>query len=256
MERSTRDSLVGLEQFTSQGSLSEVPQLARNEAHVWMWNLNVGRSFQSYLESQLSDCDWIRVRGLRSGEDARRYVVRRGMVRSILGRYLDLPPQAFSFAYSDFGKPSLEHRLKIHLEFNVSDSFDLAALAVSAGHALGIDIERLRPFPKGIPAATSLMSRLERKRVGLVGGSERNRVMFQAWTRFEAVAKAEGVGIHTLHGDLIQRIPTSCRVQQRDGKPDSYHHTFSLTDLAMPTGYVGALAAPKVVDKVVVFPDL
>ncbi len=254
MEGSPRDPLDGNEQFTCITSLNCSPALTGIEAHVWTWNLTVEHSALAQLERLLSDDEWRRVRHLRSGQDARRFVVRRGVVRRILGLYLDLPPQNINFVYTEFGKPALRPGSYLHLHFNVSDSFELAALAVCASHPLGIDVERLRPYPSGAPMTSSYMTPPEIERLSRAGETERNRILFQAWTRFEAVAKAEGSGLRNLPRDLTRPGPASHRAQYFDPAQVSSNDRFRVADLSLPSGYVGALAAPPAIEKTVVFP--
>ena len=74
-------------------------------------------------------------------EDARtRFVVTRGTLRILLGRYLNLPPNEVAFEFESYMKPRLA-RLKaaaVDLRFNVSHSGELALVAVTTGHLLAL----------------------------------------------------------------------------------------------------------------------
>lgn len=251
MEGPSRDPLVGEDPFTSITSMNWLPPLTGNETHVWTWNLTVEDSILAYLESLLSSDEWRRIRQFRSGQDARRFVVRRGMVRGILGRYLDLPPQQIVFAYNKFGKPFLGPGMSRELHFSASHSFEMAALAVGAGDPLGIDIELLRTYPAGAPTATSYLTPPELERLSRAGETARDRIRFQAWTRLEAVAKAEGVGLHNLPRDLTRPGPPFHRSQAVDPGHFPSDDRFRVSDLSMPSGFVGALAAQPAIRKTV-----
>lgn len=218
---------------------------------MWTWNLTVEHSVLAHLESLLSGDEWRRIRQFRAGQDARRFVVRRGMVRGILGRYLDLPPQQVSFSHNDFGKPFLSPGLSLDLQFNVSHSFERAALAVGAGAPLGIDIELLRTYPTGAPTASSYLTPPELERLSRAGETARDRIRFQAWTRLEAVAKAEGVGLHNLPRDLTRPGPAFHRSQAVDPGHFPSDDRFRVSDLSMPSGFVGALAAQPAIRKTI-----
>jgi hypothetical protein len=64
---------------------------------------------------------------------------RSDFVERILRRYLDLAPD---LERGEHGKPALRTGT---LHFNVSHAGELAALAVTAGDPIGIDVEYLRP---------------------------------------------------------------------------------------------------------------
>ena len=251
MEGSSRDPLAVEEQFSSITSLNCLPPLTGDETHVWTWNLTVEHSVLAHLESLLSGDEWRRIRKFRSGQDARRFIVRRGMARRILGRYLDLRPQQVSFSHNDFGKPFLSSGLSLDLQFNVSHSFERAALAVGAGAPLGIDIELLRSYPAGAPTASSYLTPREIERLSSAEETAKNRIRFQAWTRLEAVAKAEGVGIRHLPGDLTRPEPAFRQAQTFDPRQPPSNDRFRVSDLSMPSGFVGALAAQPAIRKTV-----
>jgi 4'-phosphopantetheinyl transferase len=75
----------------------------------------------------------------------RRFVVARGVLRSLLGRYLEVKPEDVRFAYGPYGKPELDPaRHAGVLRFNASHSHELGVFAFVQDHALGIDIEYVK----------------------------------------------------------------------------------------------------------------
>src|SRR5207248_6265353 len=67
----------------------------------------------------------------RFAKDRDAFTAARGMLRGILGRYLDYPPGALRFDYTVHGKPSLPGELGgDRLRFNLSHSHGLALCAV------------------------------------------------------------------------------------------------------------------------------
>jgi phosphopantetheinyl transferase len=98
----------------------------------------------------------------------------RGVLRTLLGRYLDRDPRELRFTLGPHGKPALV-RARVgpteDLRFNLSHSGSLALYAVTVGRELGIDIECAR---------------------------ERYTDEFlRAWVAHEAVVKCRGVGLAT-----------------------------------------------------------
>jgi len=65
-----------------------------------------------------------------------------GFVRSALSRYTGTAPDACVFITNRYGKPSLRRApAEAALEFNLSHTNGLAAIAVSVGREVGIDVE-------------------------------------------------------------------------------------------------------------------
>jgi len=75
----------------------------------------------------------------------------RGVLRALLGRYLERDPRALRFELGPHGKPALASEgptrpeAAADLRFNLSHSGGLALVAVSAGREVGVDVERTRP---------------------------------------------------------------------------------------------------------------
>src|SRR5262245_34343829 len=83
------------------------PTWPEGEVHIWRTTLDRSLSSLAGLERSLSADEEQRVRRFRFDEDRRRYLVGRGLLRLLLGRYLELPPRQLRFDYTPFGKPHL-----------------------------------------------------------------------------------------------------------------------------------------------------
>jgi 4'-phosphopantetheinyl transferase len=81
------------------------------------------------------------------------------------------------------------------LRFNVSHSAGLALIAVSAGHRVGIDIERIRPDVDITTLAERFFSDRERAGLRALPDNLRLPAFFACWTRKESFLKATGDGL-------------------------------------------------------------
>ena len=86
---------------------SIVPTLVKNEVHVWQASLNVGDTILHALERTLSEEEIIKARRFHFEKDQHHFIVARGVLRTLLGRYLNTDPRLLRFEYNDYGKPSL-----------------------------------------------------------------------------------------------------------------------------------------------------
>ena len=79
--------------------------------------------------------------------DRSRFIATRGILRELLGGYVNLAPGHLEFDYGPQGKPTLRTALpQQSVQFNVSHSHGVALLAFSVGRRLGVDVELVRSF--------------------------------------------------------------------------------------------------------------
>ena len=116
---------------------SDWPRLSDDEIHVWCVELDAAGE-EAALAAYLSADERERASGLLSGTHQRRFVVARGMLRQLLGRYLDQDPGAVTFSRGSHGKPFLPEGT---LHFNVSHTHELALYAIARDREVGVDVE-------------------------------------------------------------------------------------------------------------------
>src|ERR1700722_9480355 len=91
--------------------------------------------------------------------DRNRFVVARGVLRELLGRYLQQSPESLAFSYGPHGKPALSGEYASSgLWFNLSHSAGLAVYAIARERNLGIDVEHIRPESAGDEIAERFFS--------------------------------------------------------------------------------------------------
>jgi 4'-phosphopantetheinyl transferase len=139
----------------------------------------------------LSESEWERTLCFRMPEDRARFAVTRGVLRTILGRYLQLPVTAIDFSANEYGKPTIGGQLK----FNVAHSGDYALLAFAEDIDVGVDVERMGSDRVVDDLASRILSPGEYARFTLLADSERRRTFFQIWTLKESVLKGIGSGL-------------------------------------------------------------
>ena len=250
MERSARGNLTSSERYGRIVSTGRLPVLTEESVHIWTWKQDVDRDALSRLEREMSQDEWRRVRRYSSNRIARRFIVRRGILRRILGLYLKLLPRQVEFFYSDHGKPLLAANCSPPLQFNLSDSGALVALAVGSGHPLGIDIEQLRPLPDRFDLAESHLTVPELKQFLKSDISTRNTVSFRAWTRREAMSKAEGRGLGPITAPFLLRDSEGHSSPATGSASFPRLQDTRLHDLILPDGWVGTLAAHRKIGEI------
>ncbi len=140
----------------------------------------------------LTEGEWEKAMRYRSRADQVRSAVTRGVLRTLLARYLAVPQTAIEFTYNEFEKPAL---LKGMIEFNVSHSGDYSLLAFSGKAAVGVDVERIKGERVVRDLAQRVMTSNEYARFTALPAVEKERTFFKIWALKESVMKALGTGM-------------------------------------------------------------
>src|SRR5438046_7547977 len=120
-------------------------ELASDEVHSWCASLDVPPETSARLYATLTPDERTRSARFRFERDQQRFIVARGVLRDLLGRYLQTQPSHIRFVYNAFGKPDLDPALGNRLQFNLSHSAGLALIAIATASSVGVDLEYLRP---------------------------------------------------------------------------------------------------------------
>lgn len=218
-------------------------RLADPEIHVFAFSLDLPDSSVGGLESLLSPNETARAGRFKHAEDRRRFIVGRAGLRSILAEYLGSIPTDIRFTYDTVGKPHLDDTMGERIRFNLSGSEGVGVLAVGRGHDLGVDIERVRPFPNALPIADRLFTDQEHRDLGALPRKQLDAAFFSLWTRKEAVVKCLGRGLtFPLDSFSLSGWPDGAEhlvLQTTEGPSDRW-----VLPLPPPSdGYVAALAS-------------
>jgi 4'-phosphopantetheinyl transferase len=174
--------------------------LANGEVHVWAAPLRAATEKLKSLGSLLAADEAARAARYRFDRDRERFVVGRGLLRTILGGYLGLSPAELRFTYNPNGKPLLPD-----LEFNLSHCEELALVAVSRGSRVGVDLERVRVLKDAAELVARFFSPAEHAAYEKLPPADQPQAFFNLWTRKEAWLKATGDGI----GHLLNQVEVS-----------------------------------------------
>ena len=167
-----------------------------DEVHVWRVFLDVTTvEFESLL-GFLSVDELARAERFHFEKDRKRFIAARGILRKILGSYLNKRPGTICFEYGPHGKPMLAHDAgDDDICFNLSHSGSLALYAVTLRKKIGIDIENIRDYLSVGQVAGQFFSQNEISSLEKIDIEKRSELFFQYWTRKEAFLKSTGEGI-------------------------------------------------------------
>ncbi len=171
------------------------PPLPPAAVHVWYADLDLDPAERERLGRVLSPEERARADRVRVPGCAAAFRAARGVLRNLLGAYLERPPSAVSLWRRPGGKPDLGATAGSDLRFNLSHSGDHALLAITRGTEVGVDIECARPIPDLDRLARRVLTPAERRALAGLPADRRARAFLRCWTRKEAYAKARGTGV-------------------------------------------------------------
>lgn len=157
---------------------------------VWVVGL-AGQTPESW-RPVLAESEWEKAMRYRFRQDQVRSAVTRGVLRTLLARYLAMAANAIDFTHNEFEKPAVKGG---EIEFNVSHSGDFALLAFSGQAAVGVDVEQIKGHRVVRDLARRILTDDEYGRFMALPEAEREWTFFQIWTLKESVMKALGTGM-------------------------------------------------------------
>ena len=167
--------------------------LADDEVHVWRVDVRSAYAHRERLWRVLAKDERHKAADLLFEGDRKRFVVSRGVLRVLLGRYLRAEPGSLVFGYNPHGKPFLIGAAGV--SFSTSHSHGLALLAFVRDKNIGVDVEHLREDLGLDEIAARYFSTREVATLRSLPNSSRKEAFFACWTRKEAFAKAKGRGL-------------------------------------------------------------
>src|SRR5208283_5772053 len=145
--------------FNSWALKGDPAKLGDGEVHVWRAYLNCGQAVLRRFEATLASDEKVRANRFFFQRDRDSFIATRGVLRELLGKYVNCSPARLEFDYSPLGKPSLRAELmERSVQFNISHSHGLALLAFAVGRHLGVDVELIRPDFAGEEIAERYLS--------------------------------------------------------------------------------------------------
>ena len=174
--------------------LPDVFDLPRGVVHVWRASLEKLQAERDVLWRFLSLDERARAERFHFDVHRHHFIVGRGLLRWLNGRYLQIPPQDIQFSYGAYDKPILV--TEPDLQFNVSHSHEGLLIAFGWETAVGVDIEYVnRKMDDMDTIARRYFAPVESAAYLTVAESEKPDAFFNCWTRKEAFIKAVGEGL-------------------------------------------------------------
>lgn len=210
---------------------------AEGEVRMWYGDLNRAAEYYAEFYALLSEDERRRAAQFNEARQRGFFVAGRGLLREILGRYVNLAGGDLRFCYGPRGKPLLlDDDGGSPVYFNLAHSGGHWVLAVTAIGEIGVDIERPRADLDLEKMARYICTPRERAAWRGLPAAQRPGNLLRCWTRKEAYLKASGLGL----AQRLNELDVSGERPRVAG--DETRRRWSLHDFEFAGGGVGALA--------------
>ncbi|HRY19355.1 MAG TPA: 4'-phosphopantetheinyl transferase superfamily protein [Candidatus Competibacteraceae bacterium] len=225
--------------------LEQTPVLAANEIHLWLANLQPSPERLARLAATLTVDERERAARFRFPGHRDRFIAGRGLLRELLGAYLNRMAAALRFSQGPRGKPVLADEHSEGLHFNLSHSSGRVLYAI-AYHEVGVDLEAMDRRLDYMAVAERICTPREWAFFQTLPAEQARESFFACWTRKEAVAKALGDGLAHGLNKLDAGFQEDEQADKRISLQDAAGQEWSVQNLPLEPGWAGALAAPPI----------
>jgi len=165
--------------------------------HIWAFSLEGSPDCIAQCRRWLSTAEAARADRFVFQRDRDQHVIAHGVLRCLLGRYLQVAPETLAFGAGPAGKPFLEVASGADpgIRFNLTHSAGRAVLAVARDRELGVDLEAVRDNIETLSIARRFFFASERVAIESAPEEQRADTFIRFWVAKETVLKAQGVGI-------------------------------------------------------------
>jgi 4'-phosphopantetheinyl transferase len=145
-----------------------------------------------------------RALAFQSLDQRQAFIAAHALVRTALSAYAGCPPAVLRFEISSLGRPSVLDG-GTSLSFSLTHAGRYSAVAISAGHDLGLDLEFVRSDRDPLPLAQRFFTASEADWLTLLPERDRPGAFAALWTVKEAVLKGRGCGLtEPLHSVTVE----------------------------------------------------
>ena len=215
--------------------------LKENEVHIWTINKKEHINKLPDYWKILNRIEKEKASKYRFESDHNCAVVARGILRILLGNYLNKDPKDIKFHKGEYGKPMLNESCKI--EFNISHSADSIVMAFTQNNKIGVDIEYTKKEIEVKKIATHFFAKEEIAALLSLKESYHKQAFYNCWTRKEAFIKALGCGLSFPLDQFVVSLDSTKNASLLATKWDEKEKNNWVLKAFEPTkNYIGAFA--------------
>jgi 4'-phosphopantetheinyl transferase len=180
--------------------------LSDHAVHIWLVDLDVSDDMLCQYAGLLSSVEKERAARFFFEQHRQHYVAAHGILRILLGHYLQTDQVDVPLAAMKNGKPVVAKPLSSQrISFNLSHSDERALVGITSMRPIGVDIEKVRQIPEMSHIISHHFSAAEQALMEALTDAERLRQFYRCWVKKEALVKAQGGGLGALSASVTEK---------------------------------------------------
>ena len=186
--------------------------LPLSQVHIWhySWGGSPDPARLEALYPALSSGEREQHRRFHFEKDRNTYLLAHVLLRRVLSRYGDRPPNAWDFVPGSHGKPSIVDPGREDLRFSLTHTAGLVACAARRHGEVGVDAERIDRACDFLAIARSMFAPAEVTQLENSRAEIQRDLFFRIWTSKEAYVKALGLGLSASLKDFSIEAGVPC----------------------------------------------
>jgi 4'-phosphopantetheinyl transferase len=235
---------IGIGQNNKSEKSGVFTPLDKDSIHLWSAQYNNLELHLPFARDFLSQQEREKSSNFLKPADAKRYILRHGMLRYILSTYTNADPGLLPLVNGILGKPGLHPHSDFHeISFSLSHTDQVVFVGIVKDHSIGIDIVKTDPGYPVHEIIEYLFTPMEKEIVHRITPGQRYLMFFKIWALKEAIVKATGDGIRLMNNtDVTSVIEDSCSVCSRVLKINEKSRNFIIYQFSPAKSYLGAVA--------------
>jgi 4'-phosphopantetheinyl transferase len=203
-------NIFGVGEESTRQAAGFPPFLPKNRIHAWSALYRDLELHYKVLSGTTSQEEQYVASLFRNDVDSRKYILRHGLLRIILGNYIFHDPEKLSFSTGKNGKPELvPHEGYTVVSFNLSHTSEMVIIGIARTQRIGIDIVKMDPSYRFHEIAEYILTPAEKAFMQGIEPAQKHQAFFRIWALKEAILKTTG---DTL--SMMKDIDTSDIIQE------------------------------------------
>jgi 4'-phosphopantetheinyl transferase len=180
----------------------------------------------------------------RNSAATRNYILRHGVLRSILAQYTHQDPELVALVTGKNGKPELDPQGRsADVFFNLSHTSEKILIGVTLKRRIGVDIVKMEPAYTFHKSAEYILTPAEKRFLKSIEPALRYQTFFRLWAIKEAILKATGSTLALMETtDLSEIIEDLLCSPEYSMKYLDAHPPFFIGQFTSGSGHLGAIA--------------